>query len=198
MYWGEKIPDNLIYTNTWNNWKISTSQTDDISFRYDCTEIFNNFKQPGDDVVVIVGRFPLWINDVGKNQLQCSEDCDHIRTIESRIRKIAKNTEKVILIYPVSHILIIFLNHISIGKFWVNCTTDIEYWEEISSDSYHFLNSIKGNNIERIFTEDLFCNSFTSNSCVAATKETLLYADDNHLTVEGNYIVLNEIIKLLK
>lgn len=205
VYWGEKIPDkfDFIPIHGTTGRCLLTSQTDDVSFRYDCTEtFFNNFLNNlnSDDVVVIVGRFPLWINDIGKSQLQCSEDCDHIRTIERRIRKIAKNTKKVILIYPVpTHPYNISESYFYRQNFWGEfVSTDIEYWKEISSDSYHFLNSIKGNNIERIFTEDLFCNSFTSNSCVAATKETLLYADDNHLTVEGNYIVLNEIIKLLK
>ena len=51
--------------------------------------------------------------------MQCSEDCDHIRTIESRIRKIAKNTEKVILIYPVpTHPYNISESYFNRQNFW--------------------------------------------------------------------------------
>ena len=76
-------------------------------------------------------------------------------------------------------------------------STDYKYWTKIASDSNYFLNSIQSDNIERIFTENLFCDSLTRDVCVAVTRESLLYADDNHLTVEGNYLVLDEIIKIL-
>lgn len=204
VYWGEKISDKFdfipIYGTTGRC--LLTSQTDVVSFRYDCTEtFFNNFLNNLnlDDIVVIIGRFPLWVSDIGKVQMQCSEDCDHIATIKSRIRKISEKTKKVILIYPVpTHPYDVAESFFNRQNIWGELiSTDIKYWNQVSSDSYYFLDSIQVNNIERIFTENLFCNSLTRNSCVAVTKDTLLYADDNHLTVEGNYLVLNEIIKLL-
>lgn len=204
VYWGEKISDSYDFISIYGTTGrcLLTSQTDDISFRYDCTQtFFNNFLNNlnSDDVVVIIGRFPLWINEIGESQIQCF-NCDHIETINNRIKKIAEKSKKVILIYPVpTHPYDIAESYFNRQNFWGEIvSTDIEYWKQISSDSYHFLDSIQGKNIERIFTENLFCNLILSGECVAATKETLLYADNNHLTVEGNYIILSEIIKLLE
>ena len=113
--------------------------------------------------------------------------------------QISEKTFKVILVYPIpTHPYNISESFFNRQNTWGEIvSTDYEYWEEIASDSNYFLNSIQSNNIERIFTENLFCDSLTSDACVAVTKETLLYADDNHLTVEGNYLILHEIIKIL-
>ena len=204
IYWGEKIPNSFDFIPIYGTIGrcLLTSQTDDSSFRYDCTEtFFNNFLNNlnSKDTVVIVGRFPLWIDDIGREQMQCSKDCEHISTIKERIIKISEKTSKVILVYPIpTHPYNISESYFNRQNVWGEIvSTDYEYWKEISIDSNYFLNSIQSNNIERIYTENLFCNSLTSDTCIAVTKESLLYADDNHLTVEGNYLVLDEIIKLL-
>ena len=204
VYWGEKISNNFDFIPIHGTIGrcLLTSQTDDSSFRYDCTEtFFNNFLNNlnSEDTVVIIGRFPLWIDEIGKEQMQCSENCEHIKTIKDRIMQISEKTFKVILVYPIpTHPYNISESFFNRQNTWGEIvSTDYEYWEEIASDSNYFLNSIQSNNIERIFTENLFCDSLTSDACVAVTKETLLYADDNHLTVEGNYLILHEIIKIL-
>jgi peptidoglycan/LPS O-acetylase OafA/YrhL len=204
VYWGEKIPNSFDFIPIYGTIGrcLLTSQTDDSSFRYDCTEtFFNNFLNNlnSEDTVVIIGRFPLWIDEIGKEQMQCSENCEHIKTIKDRIIKISERSSKVILVYPVpTHPYNISESYFNRQNIWGEIvSTDYDYWKEISMDSNYFLNSIQSNNIERIITENLFCSSLASDTCIAVTKEILLYADDNHLTVEGNYLVLDEIIKLL-
>ena len=204
VYWGEKIPDSFDFIPIYGTIGrcLLTSQTDDSSFRYDCTEtFFNNFLNNLNslDTVVIIGRFPLWIDEIGKEQMQCSENCEHIKTIKDRIIKISERSSKVILVYPVpTHPYNISESYFNRQNTWGEIvSTDYKYWTKIASDSNYFLNSIQSDNIERIFTENLFCDSLTRDVCVAVTRESLLYADDNHLTVEGNYLVLDEIIKIL-
>jgi peptidoglycan/LPS O-acetylase OafA/YrhL len=204
VYWGEKIPDSFDFIPIYGTIGrcLLTSQTDDSSFRYDCTEtFFNNFLNNlnSEDTVVIIGRFPLWIDEIGKEQMQCSENCEHIKTIKDRIIKISERSSKVILVYPVpTHPYNISESYFNRQNTWGEIvSTDYKYWTKIASDSNYFLNSIQSDNIERIFTENLFCDSLTRDVCVAVTRESLLYADDNHLTVEGNYLVLDEIIKIL-
>ena len=80
---------------------------------------------------------------------------------------------------------------------WGNVvTSDYKTWREESLNSYQFLDNLNLPNSDNIITESLFCNAET-NTCIASTKDTLYYADSNHLTIEGNEIIIKELIKLV-
>lgn len=203
-YWGEKISDkyNFIPLNGTVGRCLLSSQHDTPDFRFDCTDIFfNNFIERLDstDIVAVVGRFPNWISEYGSSQLQCEKDCNSEAIIKERFLEIASRVDELIIIYPVpTHPYSITSSYIYRQNIWGEVVaTDYSVWSKISEDSHLFLNSIKSDNIVRIKTDDLFCNTLVAEKCLGATEDTLYYADDNHLTIEGNLLILSEIIKII-
>ncbi len=204
IYWGEKISDkyNFIPLNGTIGRCLLSSQHDTPDFRFDCTDIFfNNFieKLDSTDIVAVIGRFPNWISEYGSSQLQCEKDCNSEAIIKERFLKIASRVDELIIIYPVpTHPYSITSSYIYRQNIWGEVVaTDYSVWSKISEDSHLFLNSIKSDNIVRIKTDDLFCNTLVAEKCLGATEDTLYYADDNHLTIEGNLLILSEIMKII-
>jgi len=204
IYWGEKIPGkyNFVPINGTTGRCILSSQTDVQSFRFDCTQtFFNNFLDNlnESDVVAVIGRFPGWLGEQGKSYLQCEEECDNEKIIRDRLSKISKKVDKLIIIYPVpTHPYSIAESYLNRQNSWGEIVyTDYLEWNKISKYSYLFLDSIKEENIFRIYTEDLFCNTTIDKGCIAATEKELYYTDDNHLTIEGNYLIVNKLIEIL-
>ena len=204
IYWGEKISDNynFIPLNGTVGRCLLSSQHDTPDFRFDCTDtFFNNFIERLDstDIVAVVGRFPNWISEYGSSQLQCEKDCNHDEIIKERLLKIASRVNELIIIYPVpTHPYSITSSYIYRQNIWGEVVaTDYSVWSKISEDSHLFLNSIKSDNIVRIKTDDLFCNTLVAEKCLGATEDTLYYADDNHLTIEGNLLIVSEVIKII-
>ena len=179
-----------------------SAQHDTPDFRFDCTDkFFNNFIDTldVDDIVAVIGRFPLWIGERGENQLQCEKSCNHREVIQERLLKIASKVGQLIVIYPVpTHSYSITASYFNRQNTWGDVvSSDYETWKKLSFDSYLFLDSISVENISRINTENLFCNTIVENGCVAATKDSLYYSDTNHLTIDGNRLILSEIIKII-
>ena len=202
IYWGEKISNdyNFIPLNGTVGRCLLSAQHDTPDFRFDCTDkFFNNFIQTlkTDDIIAVIGRFPIWIEEDGKNQLQCEKNCNHKEVIQERLSRIASKVDQLIIIYPVpTHSYSIAASYIDRQNIWGNIvTSDYEVWKELSIDSYLFLDSISAKNISRINTENLFCNTIVEGGCIAATKDSLYYSDDNHLTIDGNQLILTEIIE---
>lgn len=202
IYWGEKISNdyNFIPLNGTIGRCLLSAQHDTPDFRFDCTDkFFNNFTQTlkADDLVAVIGRFPNWIGDYGENQFQCQKNCNHREVIQERLLKIASKVDQLIIIYPVpTHSYNIAASYINRQNIWGNIvSSDYETWKELSYDSYLFLDSISAKNISRINTENLFCNTLIEGECVAATKDSLYYSDDNHLTIDGNQLILTKIIE---
>ena len=198
---GEQINDNLNFIaipGTIGRCLIS-GQHDTAVERYECTEVFfNNFLDTlgNQDTIAIIGRFPVWLSQTGADQYQCSINCNHIKKIQQRITSISKKVKKVILIYPVpTHPYNVAESFIYGKNIWgENIGTNIELWNEISYESNKFLDELDLTNISRIYTDKLFCNNQISNKCTVATSNELFYTDDNHLTIEGNYLIFREIL----
>ena len=204
IYWGQTIsPDyNFIPLNGTVGRCILSAQHDTPDFRFDCTDkFFNNFIDTldVDDIVAVIGRFPLWIGERGENQLQCEKSCNHREVIQERLLKIASKVGQLIVIYPVpTHSYSITASYFNRQNTWGDVvSSDYETWKKLSFDSYLFLDSISVENISRINTENLFCNTIVENRCLAATKDSLYYSDDNHLTIDGNRLILSEIIEII-
>ena len=203
IYNGEKFSDsyNFVPINATIGRCLLSAQNDDIEYRYDCSDtFFNSFLQNlnKNDVVAVIGRFPVWVSEIGKEQLQCNKDCSYLKVIEKRLSSIASKVKKIIIIYPVpTHPYNVAESYLFRKNIWGNVvTSDYKTWREESLNSYQFLDNLNLPNSDNIITESLFCNAET-NTCIASTKDTLYYADSNHLTIEGNEIIIKELIKLV-
>ena len=75
-------------------------------------------------------------------------------------------------------------------------TIELSNWIEYINPTKEFLNNIDTENLLRIFPEDVLCSQ-EENKCYASKEFDLYYSDDNHLTVEGNKLLINHIISEL-
>ena len=203
IYNGEKFSDNYNFVpiNATIGRCLLSAQNDVVDYRYDCSDtFFNSFLQNlnKNDIVAVIGRFPVWVSDIGKEQLQCNKDCSHLKVIENRLSLIASKVKKIIIIYPVpTHPYNIAESYFFRKNTWGNVvSSDYKSWRDESSSSYQFLDSLNLSNSHMINTESLFCRA-ENNICVAATRDTLYYADTNHLTIEGNELIIEKLIKLV-
>ncbi len=44
---------------------------------------------------------------------------------------------------------------------------------------------------------NIFCDSYIKDQCVAAINNDLFYTDDNHLTLEGNNLLIQKLLKFI-
>ena len=52
-------------------------------------------------------------------------------------------------------------------------------------------------NIYRVYPDKLFCNNRLANRCVANDQDNLFYYDDDHLSLKGSELLVNEIMKII-
>ena len=201
---GEKLNDkyNFIPINATIGRCLLSGQNDSFQNKYDCSEMFfNDFidQLKKDDVVVIVGRFPVWLSSVGETSYQCNINCDYRLALKNRITLIAGKVESLIIIYPIPtqnyNISDSFIN----GKNEWGSNVGINYadWIKIANESYQFLDNLNIENSKKLLSEELFCNSQVDKVCVATFNNVLYYTDDNHLTIEGNYLIFEKIKSFL-
>jgi hypothetical protein len=59
------------------------------------------------------------------------------------------------------------------------------------------LDSFASPNVRRIRPEDLFCNTVVKDRCVVQSNGVLYYADDNHLSVQGAGLAVDDLLREL-
>ena len=62
--------------------------------------------------------------------------------------------------------------------------------------SHKLLNSIQHPNLFKIYTHNFLCNE-TLNLCSTHNENALFYRDNNHLSLQGNNLIIPQIIKYL-
>jgi peptidoglycan/LPS O-acetylase OafA/YrhL len=181
---------------------ILSAQNDFLGDRYDCSDLFfNDFLNTvnKEDIIMIVGRFPLWLDDIGINQIQCSNDCFPDEVFKERLVRLANSSKKLIIIYPIPTHPFNVTSTYFYGQYdWGEAIySNHSEWKDINRKSTKFLDNIKLANIERTYPEEIFCDSYIKDQCVAAINDDLFYTDDNHLTLEGNNLIIQELLPLI-
>ena len=74
-------------------------------------------------------------------------------------------------------------------------STSYEVYKNRTKSSFDLLDSIKGENIFRVFPDKIFCNSDIKGRCVTHNKKSIFYYDDNHLSIRGTEMLNQQIIK---
>ena len=77
---------------------------------------------------------------------------------------------------------------------------EIEYWigEKSSNPQLQIYSNLQNYNIFTINPESYICDAIVKNYCVAAIDNMLYYRDDNHLTVDGVNLFINEILEIIQ
>ena len=79
-------------------------------------------------------------------------------------------------------------------------TTSYKVYKDRVKSSFDVLDSIKGENIYRVYPHKLFCDTLIKDRCVTHDDKNIFYSDDEHLSFKGtemiNELILKEIEKI--
>ncbi len=156
-----------------------------------------------DSIIIYGGRYPFYLTGEGFNNSFQKEDesikiqVDLKKEVIDTIKILSKNNNKIILIYPIPEQGWNVPDQFFYKKVEWGETISYPYsiWEERALESNNFLDTLKFENIIRIYPEELFCNSFVINECVGAYKDSIFYSDDDHLSLEGAQLLAEIIIE---
>tara|TARA_Y100001960_G_C14780259_1_gene886170 strand:- start:4549 stop:6588 length:2040 start_codon:yes stop_codon:yes gene_type:complete len=179
-------------------------------------EIINN----ENSIVIIGGRLPVYLSGKYFNNKEGGIEDEIIkfkyRHVENKYsfkegfkKSIFEilNNNKVILIYPIPEVGWNVPNKIFSGKSkrYFNeveenynnkiLSTSYKVYQERTKESFEYLNSIKHENLYRVFPHTLFCNNQIKNRCITHDEKNIFYFDDNHLSAAGSKLLVDLIIK---
>ena len=162
-------------------------------------------------VIIYGGRFPLYLSEEmffnGYIQEPGEYGTSNNYTIEQKkksflntINLFVERGNIVILIYPIPeqgwNVYDIYAN--GLKKWNENLGYPHAIFKERVAMTYEILDSALHPNIYRVYPESIFCDTFIEKQCAGKYKDLLFYQDDDHLSIEGQKLVSNEIIKILK
>ncbi len=130
------------------------------------------------------------------------------KSFNKTINDLLINSIKIVLVYPVPEVgwnvskkLItrLAINREGLkGVFESNpLTTSHEVFIERSKKIHKIYNSIENENITRIYPEKILCNSLIKDRCITHDQSKVFYIDDDHLSVDGAKLIVNNIEKAL-
>ena len=77
-------------------------------------------------------------------------------------------------------------------------TTSYQVYKDRSKKSFELLDSIRNNNIYRVYPQTLFCNTFIKDRCMTHDDKDIFYADDDHTSIKGAVMINDLIMKEIK
>jgi peptidoglycan/LPS O-acetylase OafA/YrhL len=161
--------------------------------------------QADNSIIIFFGRLPLYLNRAYFDNEEGGKEPDNWNnlfvstkknltiqeTFKNEVMKLAQKN-KIILIYPFPEagwdipkkILSLSRNDKkSIKEYLIPknyITTSHDVYKKRTVSSFELLNSIKGENVHRIFPDKLFCNTKFKNRCLTHDDKYIFYTDDSH------------------
>ncbi len=158
-----------------------------------------------------------WTEQIGRmyfynnNQIENPSNLKHSEYVriglKSQINEIIRLGHKLILVYPVPELSFIpkrllWRKYLFEGKFEYNSKPILsESYEKFKSRNeliFEIFDSIQSDNIYRVYTHKFFCNKQIENKCIANDENNIFYFDDDHLSIFGSEIVVDEIMEIIK
>ena len=121
-------------------------------------------------------------------------------SFKREILEFSKNN-KIILIYPIPEVgwdvyqkIFTHANIFSITNLKY-ITTSFNVYRERTKSSFELLDSIKSNNIYRVYPHKLFCDTSIKNRCVSYDDKNIFYVDAQHPSTKGSEMINDLIMK---
>jgi len=169
-------------------------------------------------IVLIYGRYPVYLeksyfdnqekdgkeNGDWRKWFEFEDNNDNFTMLfKENIEILLKNKNlKIILLYPIPEVGFDPKSRIINHKFFKNkiTTTSYDVFKKRTKSSFELLNSIKGENIYRVYPHTLFCDTTIKDRCVTHDDKNIFYFDDDHPSSKGaemiNDLILKEIEKI--
>ena len=113
--------------------------------------------------------------------------------LQQTIKKISLLGKKVIIVYPVPevgwHVPTVVTRNELLGRNNSELSTSYSVFLDRTRNSYKILDSIKQENLIRVYPEKIFCNTYLKDRCTAYIDKNLFYGDDDHLSTLGAKIL---------
>lgn len=74
-------------------------------------------------------------------------------------------------------------------------STSYQVYKNRNKSTFETLDSIKSDNIYRVYPHTLFCNTIIKNRCLANDDKNIFYSDDDHPSIKGSEMINDLIIK---
>ena len=122
----------------------------------------------------------------------------------SQINKIINQGHKLVLVYPVPEMGIdtyryLFRKYIFNKNLFKNSipvvSVSYDVYKKRNKLIFEILDSIKNENIYRVYPHSYFCDKQINDRCVANDENNIFYYDDDHLSIQGSKLVVDGIIK---
>ena len=169
-------------------------------------------------IVLIGARYPLFLNqsffdnkEGGVEGKEWREKFEHSENLNINWQNGFKNSIEelsinknisVILVYPIPEVGFDVKSKLKNYKYFSDklLDTSFDVFTERTKSSFELLNSIRGENIYRVYPHTLFCNTIIKDRCVTHDDENIFYADVNHPSLKGaemiNDLIMKEIEKI--
>jgi peptidoglycan/LPS O-acetylase OafA/YrhL len=147
----------------------------------------------------------IYLEPINVKTASSEERIQYIKkALHSQINNIVNQGHKLILVYPVPEVgvspyVYLFRNYI----FNKNLFNNILPVFSVSNDVYkkrnklifQIFDSIKNENIYRVYPHSYFCNKQIKDRCVTNDENDIFYYDGDHLSIQGSKFVVDGIMK---
>ena len=122
----------------------------------------------------------------------------------SQINKIINQGHKLVLVYQVPEMGLnprryLFRKYFYNKNLFKNSipvfSGSYEVYKNRNKLIFEILDSIENPSIYRVYPHTLFCDTTIRDRCVANDENNIFYYDDNHLSIQGSKLVVDEIMK---
>ena len=124
-----------------------------------------------------------------------------------QINNIINQGHKLILVYPVPEMAFSPQRHLY-NKYHLEknlfknktpiLSSSYEIYKKRNKVIFEILDSVKSPNIYRLYPHKLLCDKQLENRCITNNENNIFYFDDDHLSIQGSKLVVNEIMKKIE
>ena len=177
---------------------LLSQQTDSTGEVFECSDqYFEEFLKKirsRDASILAIGRFDAWLLDFKGGQDVYCKSCDYKKVYANRLNEISKASKKLYLVEPIPvYPIRVADSYLNKNHEWgEEITISYSSWLNYISETKYFLDDINLINTQRLSPEEVFCNSEVD-KCYASSSSEIYYSDTNHLTVEGNMLLIDYI-----
>ena len=200
------------------------SITKQCSLKYQ-NELRNEILSNPNSIVIIGGRLPVYLTGKHFNNMEggieiaepAKFEFEHVekkydfkKGLQVSALELAKNNNKVILIYPIPPVGWNVPNKLfqDIPKRYIKeieknfnknpITTSYKVYKDRTKESFKIFDQIQHKNIYRVYPHTVFCDNIIKERCITHDNKNIFYYDDDHLSSAGSLKVIELIMKQIK
>ncbi len=148
-------------------------------------------------------EYHSYLEPLNIKTLSLKERQKHIaEELNNQINKILNKGHKLILVYPSPEMGFHVPKKIYLEYLFKNSipilSSNFDVYKKRNKLIFEIFENIQSPNIYKIYPHKLFCDKQIKNRCIANDTNNIYYYDDDHLSLMGSKLVVDEIMKEIK